>query len=60
MNDKAFQEFVDEAADYLKARVAIAQETFGIGDFERYDCDLSTVGFGGLTTASRRLKRSSL
>jgi hypothetical protein len=45
MTNEAFQEFVTEAAEYLKARVAVAQEAFGIGQYERYDYDLSTGRF---------------
>jgi hypothetical protein len=45
MTDETFQEFATEASEYLKARVAVAQETFGIGQYERYDYDLSTGRF---------------
>jgi hypothetical protein len=45
MTEEAFQNFIVEATDYLEARVADAQETFGIGQYERYDCDLPTGRF---------------
>jgi hypothetical protein len=45
VNEAEFREFVSEATDYLKARIARAREEFGIGDFERYDYDLPTNRF---------------
>jgi hypothetical protein len=45
MNEEAFQAFVGEASRYLKARIARAQENYGIGEYERYDRDLLTGRF---------------
>jgi hypothetical protein len=59
MTEEAFQNFIAEATDYLEARVADAQETFGIGRFKRYDCDLPTGRFwwsdGGVIQVEARL-----
>ncbi|HWB06386.1 MAG TPA: hypothetical protein VG796_25405 [Verrucomicrobiales bacterium] len=45
MSEEAFQDFIEEAGRYLKARIARAQETFGIGEYERFDRDLLTGRF---------------
>jgi hypothetical protein len=59
MTNEAFQEFIAEATEYLKARVASAQQTFRIGQFERYDYDLPTARFwwsdAGITKVEARL-----
>ena len=45
MKEEAFKDFVAEASRYLKARMARAQEVYGIGEYERYDRDLLTGRF---------------
>jgi hypothetical protein len=45
MNREAFEAFIEEAGRYLKARIARAQEIYGIGNYERYDRDLLTGRF---------------
>jgi len=40
MNNETYSKLVDESHDYLDNRIARAQETFGIWQYERFDCDL--------------------
>ncbi len=45
MNESQFRELVSDATEDLRARIARARDEFGIGDFERYDQDLSMNRF---------------
>jgi hypothetical protein len=45
MSDDAFNEFVANAVEFLRERIAQARLAFGIGDSERYDYDLPSGRF---------------
>jgi hypothetical protein len=45
VNEVEFRRLVSQATECLRARIAEANEKFGIGDFERYDYDLQSNRF---------------
>lgn len=59
MTEENFQEFIGECTVYLRSRNRLAQEEFGIGEFERFEYDLCTRKFrwsnGGVIQAEADL-----
>jgi len=59
MNEDEFRTLVFDATEFLRARIARAQEEFGIGRFERYDYDLPSNRFwwsqGGVPQVEARI-----
>jgi len=56
MTDEAWQDLIASAQESLKTHISNAYQTYGIGEFERFDCDLPTGRIWWSTAGEKKVE----